>query len=154
MLRLIRENGVATRAELGRLTGLSRPAVAARVAALIDRGLVVERSDGPSTGGRPPARLEFNAAGGTVLVANLGLDPPPLPPQGFLLAKLGYVEEAVAAIAIDVSPRQTMIEYHKKQIGPEYTVIGRTILYHPTKLEAWLAGAAPAPSRPWSPLSR
>src|SRR5690606_35062700 len=72
MLRLIRENGVATRAELGRLTGLSRPAVAARVADLIARGLVVERSDGPSTGGRPPARLEFNAAGGTVLVANLG----------------------------------------------------------------------------------
>lgn len=72
VLRLIRENGVATRAELGRLTGLSRPAVAARVAALIDRGLVLERSDGPSTGGRPPARLEFNAAGGTVLVANLG----------------------------------------------------------------------------------
>ncbi|MEU8123354.1 ROK family transcriptional regulator [Spirillospora sp. NPDC049024] len=72
MLRLIREDGVATRAELGRLTGLSRPAVASRVAALISRGLVVERADGPSTGGRPPARLEFNAAGGAVLVANLG----------------------------------------------------------------------------------
>ncbi|MFC4052014.1 ROK family transcriptional regulator [Actinomadura syzygii] len=72
LLRLIREDGVATRAELGRITGLSRPAVASRVAALIARGLVVERADGPSTGGRPPARLEFNAAGGTVLVANLG----------------------------------------------------------------------------------
>jgi predicted NBD/HSP70 family sugar kinase len=72
MLRLIREHGVATRAELGRVTGLSRPAVAARVADLVSRGLVVERADGPSTGGRPPARLEFNAAGGTVLVANLG----------------------------------------------------------------------------------
>jgi len=72
MLRLIREDGVATRAELGRITGLSRPAVATRVADLIGRGLVVERADGPSTGGRPPARLEFNAAGGAVLVANLG----------------------------------------------------------------------------------
>ena len=72
MLRLIREDGVATRTELGRITGLSRPAVASRVADLIARGLVVERADGPSTGGRPPARLEFNAAGGTVLVANLG----------------------------------------------------------------------------------
>lgn len=72
MLRLIREHGVATRADLGRITGLSRPAVASRVADLIARGLVVERADGPSTGGRPPARLEFNAAGGTVLVANLG----------------------------------------------------------------------------------
>ncbi|MFD0688831.1 ROK family transcriptional regulator [Actinomadura fibrosa] len=72
VLRLIREDGVATRAELGRITGLSRPAVASRVADLIGRGLVVEHADGPSTGGRPPARLAFNAAGGTVLVANLG----------------------------------------------------------------------------------
>ncbi|MEU5994291.1 ROK family transcriptional regulator [Spirillospora sp. NPDC047418] len=72
MLSLIREDGVATRADLGRITGLSRPAVASRVAALISRGLVVEHTTGPSTGGRPPARLEFNAAGGTVLVANLG----------------------------------------------------------------------------------
>src|SRR5690606_13640117 len=42
------------------------------VASLISRGLVAERAAGPSTGGRPPGRLEFNAAGGTVLVANLG----------------------------------------------------------------------------------
>ncbi|WP_067458061.1 ROK family transcriptional regulator [Actinomadura macra] len=72
VLRLIREDGVATRADLGRITGLSRPAVATRVADLITRGLVMERADGPSTGGRPPARLTFNAAGGAVLVANLG----------------------------------------------------------------------------------
>ncbi|MFC7729076.1 ROK family transcriptional regulator [Actinomadura keratinilytica] len=72
VLRLVREEGVSTRAELGRLTGLSRPAVAARVNELIAHGLLVERADGASTGGRPPARLEFNAAGGAVLVANLG----------------------------------------------------------------------------------
>ncbi|SPT49849.1 ROK family transcriptional regulator [Actinomadura madurae] len=72
ILRLIREDGVATRADLGRITGLSRPAVASRVASLIARGLVAEHPDGPSTGGRPPVRLAFNAAGGTVLVANLG----------------------------------------------------------------------------------
>ena len=65
-------------------------------------------------------------------------DPPPLPAQGHLLAALGYIEEPMAAIAIDVSS-QTMIEYRKKKIGPDYTVVGRTVLYHPTKLEAWLA---------------
>src|SRR2546423_8659745 len=69
VLRLIREEGVDTRAELARITGLSRPAVALRVTDLISRGLVVERADGASTGGRPPQRLEFNAAGGAVLVA-------------------------------------------------------------------------------------
>ncbi|MBE1537698.1 ROK family transcriptional regulator [Actinomadura algeriensis] len=72
VLRLIREHGVDTRADLARLTGLSRPTVASRVADLIGRGLVVERADGPSTGGRPPARLRFHASGGAVLVANLG----------------------------------------------------------------------------------
>ncbi|MBO2448807.1 ROK family protein [Actinomadura barringtoniae] len=72
VLRLIREEGVDTRAELARITGLSRPAVTLRVTDLIARGLVVERADGTSTGGRPPQRLEFNAEGGAVLVANLG----------------------------------------------------------------------------------
>ncbi|GLW06609.1 sugar kinase [Microtetraspora sp. NBRC 13810] len=61
-----------TRAEIGRVTGLSRPAVALRVTELLDRGLIVEDTEGPSTGGRPPARLAFNAAGGVVLVASLG----------------------------------------------------------------------------------
>ncbi|GII77232.1 sugar kinase [Sphaerisporangium rufum] len=72
VLHLIRTGEAATRADIGRLTGLSRPAVALRVADLMDRGLVAEDTAGPSTGGRPPVRLAFNAAGGTVLVASLG----------------------------------------------------------------------------------
>ncbi|MFI9559585.1 ROK family transcriptional regulator [Nonomuraea endophytica] len=71
-LRLIRTGEAVTRADLGRVTGLSRPAVQLRVGELIERGLVVERTDAPSTGGRPPVRLEFNAGGGVVLVAALG----------------------------------------------------------------------------------
>lgn len=63
---------MATRTELARLTGLSRPAVALRVSELIARGLVTEGDHGPSTGGRPPARLAFNGSGGAVLVASLG----------------------------------------------------------------------------------
>lgn len=72
VLRLIRTGEAVTRADLGRVTGLSRPAVQLRVGELLERGLVVERADAPSTGGRPPVRLEFNAAGGVVLVAALG----------------------------------------------------------------------------------
>jgi predicted NBD/HSP70 family sugar kinase len=72
VLRLIRSGEAVTRADIGRATGLSRPAVTLRVAELVDRGLVVEDTEGPSTGGRPPARLAFNAAGGVVLVASLG----------------------------------------------------------------------------------
>jgi glucokinase-like ROK family protein len=46
--------------------------VAQRLGELIDRGLVVEGDPGPSTGGRPPRQLRFNARAGHVLVADLG----------------------------------------------------------------------------------
>ena len=69
---LIRDGAVTTRAEVGRVTGLSRTAVAARVSALQARGLVLERAEAPSTGGRPPARLVFNADAGVVLAAAIG----------------------------------------------------------------------------------
>ncbi|GAA0409458.1 sugar kinase [Acrocarpospora corrugata] len=72
VLQLIRSGEAATRADLGRVTGLSRPAVVHRVTELLQRGLVVEDAEGPSTGGRPPVRLRFNAAGGVVPVASLG----------------------------------------------------------------------------------
>jgi predicted NBD/HSP70 family sugar kinase len=72
VLRLIRTGEASTRADIGRVTGLSRPAVSLRVTELLDRRLVVEDSEGPSTGGRPPTRLVFNASGGVVLVASLG----------------------------------------------------------------------------------
>ncbi|CAM3699019.1 ROK family transcriptional regulator [Nocardiopsis gilva] len=73
VLQLIRTGDAVTRAEIGRVTGLSRPAVAARLAELMARGLVSEGSQGPSSGGRPPGRLEFNAGGGVVLTAALGI---------------------------------------------------------------------------------
>jgi predicted NBD/HSP70 family sugar kinase len=72
LFALIRDGAATTRSELRRLTGLSRTAVAARVSALSDRGLVVEREDGLSTGGRPPTLLMFNSDAGVVLSAAIG----------------------------------------------------------------------------------
>ncbi|MGE3288431.1 MAG: ROK family protein [Pseudonocardia sp.] len=71
LFELVR-GGADTRAELGRLTGLSRTAVAARVDHLLAQGWLVERPGEASTGGRPAARLEFHATGGVVLVAAIG----------------------------------------------------------------------------------
>ncbi|MUL40669.1 ROK family transcriptional regulator [Streptomonospora sp. PA3] len=73
VLDLIRTGAAATRTEIGRLTGLSRPAVALRVTELLRQGLVTETGAAPSNGGRPPGRLEFNAGGGVVLAAALGV---------------------------------------------------------------------------------
>jgi predicted NBD/HSP70 family sugar kinase len=69
---LIRERRDITRSELRTITGLSRTAVSARVAALEELGLVVEREQAPSTGGRPAAFLTFNAEAGVVLTAAIG----------------------------------------------------------------------------------
>jgi predicted NBD/HSP70 family sugar kinase len=69
---MIRERRAITRTEIGQLTGLSRTAVSARVAALAARGLVIEREHAPSTGGRPATLLTFNADAGVVLSAAIG----------------------------------------------------------------------------------
>lgn len=72
ILRLVRDGRATTRADIGRLTGLSRTAVAARVGTLLSAGLVVEGEEGPSSGGRPPVRLRFNGDAGVVLAAAIG----------------------------------------------------------------------------------
>ena len=72
VLQLILTGEAASRSDLGRLTGLSRTAVTARVSALIGHGLIVENATGESTGGRPAGRLQFNAGGGIVLAVSVG----------------------------------------------------------------------------------
>jgi glucokinase-like ROK family protein len=72
ILAEIRLGRSRSRSELGDRTGLGRAIVAARVGELVERGLVVEGDPGPSTGGRPPRQLRFNARAGHLLVADLG----------------------------------------------------------------------------------
>lgn len=72
LLDLIRSGAAGTRPELARLSGLGRNVVAQRVLELVDSGLVVEGSLGPSTGGRAPRKLRLRADAGAVLVAELG----------------------------------------------------------------------------------
>ena len=79
---LIRDARATTRSEIGRLTGLSRTAVAARVGALLESGLVVEGvdpeeqerpdQDREPASGRPPVKLRFNRDAGVVLAGAIG----------------------------------------------------------------------------------
>lgn len=69
---VIRDRHAVTRAEIGRITGLSRTAVTARVAALEALGLVIEPEQAASTGGRPAAQLMFNVDAGVVFAAAIG----------------------------------------------------------------------------------
>ncbi len=72
---LVRDGRALTRSEVGRVTGLSRTAVAARIGALLDSGLVVEGVDeerDSAAAGRPPVRLRFNSDAGVVLSGAIG----------------------------------------------------------------------------------
>jgi predicted NBD/HSP70 family sugar kinase len=94
---LIRERRDITRTEIGKLTGLSRTAVSARVAALAAQELVVERELAPSTGGRPASFVTFNADGGIVLSAAIGR-------SRTRLAVCNLAGEILAATDIDQEP--------------------------------------------------
>lgn len=72
VLDLVRAGTARTRPELAHLSGLGRNVVTQRVAQLLNRGLLHEGPLGPSTGGRAPRELRFNAAAGHILVAELG----------------------------------------------------------------------------------
>jgi predicted NBD/HSP70 family sugar kinase len=73
LLHLIRSGRARTRGELGQATGLARSTVAQRIDALKAAGLIVELGEAaPSTGGRPPSLLGFNADAGLILAADLG----------------------------------------------------------------------------------
>jgi len=73
VLRVIRDAGALTRAEIARQTGLARSTVAQRVDTLLRHELVYEVGNNDSTGGRPAAALAFNDRSGVVLCADLGV---------------------------------------------------------------------------------
>ena len=73
VLRVIRDAGVLTRAELAGRTGLARSTIAQRIDTLLEHGLILEVGAGDSTGGRPPTSLAFNDGSGVVLCADLGV---------------------------------------------------------------------------------
>ncbi len=66
LLRLLRESGPSSKADLVRASGLSAPSVTNVVGTLISAGLVETVGEGDSTGGRPPDILRFKAEHGCV----------------------------------------------------------------------------------------
>ena len=105
ILNLIRDTGQVTRSELLSLTGLGRSTIAQRVDALIASGLVTPVGEAPSTGGRPPATLVFDATSGLVLAADLGATHAHL-----ALADLGatILAESKSEIAIAEGPETVL----------------------------------------------
>jgi glucokinase-like ROK family protein len=72
VLNEVRAHPARSRADIVRVSRLSRAVVAQRVQELMDRGLLELGEAGPSTGGRAPRMLRFRRAAGHLLVADLG----------------------------------------------------------------------------------
>ncbi len=71
----LRERGVASRAELARITGLSRSTVSTIVTDLLDSGLAGERDDQPdgeAHAGRPPVMVSLNSSAGLAVGIDFG----------------------------------------------------------------------------------
>lgn len=71
VLKTIYDAGSVSRAEVARLTALTRPTVSALVAELIEGGLVVETGQGPSAGGKPPTLVTLHGDGRRLLALDL-----------------------------------------------------------------------------------
>jgi predicted NBD/HSP70 family sugar kinase len=74
LLDLIRDRGPLSRAELARLSGLTKPTVSSQIADLLRRGVVVEddKVEPESSGGKPARPLRFNAGCGSIIGAEIG----------------------------------------------------------------------------------
>ena len=71
LLRLLRESGPCSKADLVRASGLSAPTVTNVVAHLAAAGLVEAIGEGESTGGRPPDILRFRAERGCLVATEI-----------------------------------------------------------------------------------
>ncbi len=71
VLRVIKNFGPISRAELARLVKLSPPTVSALVSTLLESHLVVETTKGHQERGRPPQMLEFNGGVGWVIAVDI-----------------------------------------------------------------------------------
>lgn len=95
LLRLLRENGPCSKADLVRASGLSAPSVTNVVTTLLSTGLVEAVGEGDSTGGRPPDILRFKAEHGAVAGVEITRDT-----LRFLLTDLNGGELAHSEIPI------------------------------------------------------
>ena len=71
VLRTIYNGGELSRADVARVTGLTRPTVSSIVAELLDSELVIETGQGPSAGGKPPTLLSVNGNGRHLIAIDL-----------------------------------------------------------------------------------
>jgi glucokinase len=112
ILKLLRESGTCSRADLVRASGLSAPTVTNVVRDLLAANLVEPLGEGESSGGRPPDLIRFKAERGCLLGVEITAAA-----ISFLLTDLNGSELAVRTVAL--AKRRTTPDAICAYIGEE-----------------------------------
>ncbi len=72
VLKIIEQNGPISRADIGKIIGLTPPAISAIVKNLIERDIVREIGKGDSSGGKKPILLQINSEIAFMIAVDLG----------------------------------------------------------------------------------
>jgi glucokinase len=129
VLKLLREVGSCSKADLVRASGLSAPTITNVVGDLLSAGLVKPLGEGESNGGRPPDMIAFKAERGCVLAVKITSDS-----VSFLLADLNGRELDTEEISL--ASRKTNPDAISVLIGDE---VRRLLRKHRKKREQLLA---------------
>jgi glucokinase len=136
VLKLLRETGSCSKADLVRASGLSAPTITNVVGDLLAAGLIKPLGEGESNGGRPPDMIAFKAERGCVLALKLTAAS-----LSFLLADLNGSELDTNDIPLD--NRKTTPDAICVLIGEE---IRRLLRKHRKKREQLLAVVVGVPA--------
>jgi N-acetylglucosamine repressor len=71
VLNAVKNHGPVSRTALAQITGLGQSTITGITKALIDQGLIYEKTEGESSGGRPPILLELDRHAGYVIGVKL-----------------------------------------------------------------------------------
>jgi glucokinase len=129
VLKLLRESGSCSKADLVRASGLSAPTITNVVGDLLSAGLIKPLGEGESNGGRPPDMIAFKAERGCVLAVKITSDS-----ISFLLADLNGKE--LDTEEIPLANRKTTPDAICILIGDE---VRRLLRKHRKKREQLLA---------------
>jgi glucokinase len=136
VLKLLRESGSCSKADLVRASGLSAPTITNVVGDLLSADLIKALGEGESNGGRPPDIIAFKAERGCVLAVKITADR-----LSFLLADLNGKELDTQEIAL--AGRKTTPDAICILIGEE---VRRLLRKHRKKREQLLAVVVGVPA--------
>jgi glucokinase len=118
ILKLLRECGSCSRADLVRASGLSAPTVTNVVRDLLSESLVEPLGEGESSGGRPPDMIRFKAERGCLLAVEISAES-----LSFLLTDLNG--SAIDTQKVSLTKRKTTPEAIAGYIGDELKTLLR-----------------------------